>query len=208
MATTTLFVEILVIGTIAEIWIALILLTTVSPNATTVSSMVDSIDKLSTLLIIPFLALTYAVGWVVNFSAERLFKPIFQNRFRNRLFQSAGVDYYEARGLLFQKASEDVIEDLRFDRHILRISRSSVVNFTLIAITLALHFHHFNTYLLVAGIIISAFVAIISFFQWVTRYKSNYSKMLDTYTLFLRKYNGYLFLGAVLVQIETISIRV
>jgi hypothetical protein len=189
MATTTLFVEILVIGTIAEIWLALILLAAVSPDATTVSSLVDSIDKLSTLLVIPFLALTYALGWVVNFSAERLFKPSFQKRFRDRLFQSAGVDYYEARGLFFQKASEDVIEDLRFDRHILRISRSSVLNFTLIAITLALHFHHFSTYLLTTGIIISAVVAIISFFQWVTRYKSNYSKMLDTYKVIKEEYD-------------------
>ena len=165
------------------------LLAVATPNATAVSSLVDSIDKLSTLLIIPFLALTYALGWVINFSAERLFKPVFQKRFRDRLFESAGIDYYEARGLFFQKASEDVIEDLRFDRHIIRISRSSVLNFTLIAVTLTLHFHHSNAYLLTTGIIVSVVVTIVSFFQWMTRYKSNYSRMLDTYRVIKEEYD-------------------
>ncbi len=188
MATTTLFVEILVIGTIAELWLVLIFLALVTPSATVVSSLVNSIDKLDTLLIVPFLSLTYALGWVINFSAERLFKLVFQNRLRNQLFQSAGVDYYEVRSLIFEKASEDVIEDLQFDRHILRISRSSVLNFTLIAIALALHFHHANASLLTVGIIFFALIAIVSFFQWMTRYKSNYSKMFDTYKVINEEY--------------------
>jgi len=188
MATTTLFVEILVIGAIAEIWIVLIVLAVASPNPTTVLLLIDSVGKLSALLVFPFLALTYALGWVVNFTAERLFKPVFQKKFRDQVFEISGIKYYEVRGLVYQKASKDVIEDLRFDRHILRISRSSVLNFLLIAVALSLHFYE-HTSVVIVGIILSVTIAVLSLLQWVTRYKSSYSKIRDTYKVIKAEYD-------------------
>src|SRR5512138_2410380 len=106
LATTSLFVEILVIGSIAEIWIALFLLSFVNISAALVSSAVILAEKFSTLLLLPLLALTYAIGWVINFLAERLFKPYFQTKFRDQVFKEVGVKYAEARSRVAQTASD------------------------------------------------------------------------------------------------------
>lgn len=181
MATTTLFVEILVIGTISEIWLFLFLFLFISFDSNTITFLIDSIYKLSALLIIPYLAFTYCLGWLINFVSERLFKPFFQKKYRDELFTNAGFDYYEARGLLFQKASSDVIQDFRFDRHILRISRSSVINFSLITVALLFNCNRISTPTLLLCVSVSISFVIVSFFQWMARYKSNYSKMLGVY---------------------------
>jgi hypothetical protein len=138
LATTSLFVEILVIGSIAEIWIALFLLSFVDIDVALTSSVVTLAEKFSTLLLFPLLALTYAIGWVINFLAERLFKPYFQTKLRDDVFKGAGVKYTEARSIVVQNASEEVITEMEFDRHILRIARASVLNFVMIAIVLLL----------------------------------------------------------------------
>ena len=181
MALTTLFVEILIIGTISEIWLFLILLSFISFDPNTISFIIDSIYKLSAFLIIPYLSITYSLGWLVNFISERIFKKFFQKKFRDKIFSDAGYDYYNARGLLFQKASSDVMQDFRFDRHILRISRSSVVNFSLITISLLLHYDKISTSILLLCVLISTSFVIVSFYQWKVKYKSNYSKMLGIY---------------------------
>jgi hypothetical protein len=180
LATTSLFVEILVIGSIAEIWIALFLLSLVDINTALSSSIVTLAEKFSTLLLFPLLALTYAIGWVVNFLAERLFKPYFQTTFRDQVFKGAGVKYTEARSIVVQNASEEVINETEFDRHILRIASGSVLNFLMIALVLLLRVDR-NSPLVIAGIGVSLVIAVASFFQWLTRYRHSYSRILDAY---------------------------
>jgi len=180
LATTSLFVEILVIGSIAEIWIALFLLSFVDINAALTSSVVILAEKFSALLLFPLLAVTYAIGWVINFLAERLFKPYFQTKFRDEVFKSAHVTYAEARNIVVQNASEEVTREMEFDRHILRIARGSVLNFLMIALMLLLHVDG-NLTAMLAGIIVSFAIAIVSFFQWLTRYRHSYSRILDAY---------------------------
>jgi hypothetical protein len=180
LATTSLLVEILVIGSIAEIWIALFLLSFVDINAVLTSSVVTLAEKFSTLLLFPLLALTYAIGWVINFLAERLFKPYFQNKLRDQVFKGVGVKYTEARSLVVQNASDEVINEMEFDRHILRITRGSVLNFVMIALVLVLRLDE-SSPLVIAGIGVSLIIAIVSFFQWLTRYKHSYSRILEAY---------------------------
>jgi hypothetical protein len=180
LATTSLLVEILVIGSIAEIWIALFLLSFVDINAVLTSSVVTLAEKFSTLLLFPLLALTYAIGWVINFLAERLFKPYFQNKLRDQVFKGVGVKYTEARSLVVQNASDEVINEMEFDRHILRITRGSVLNFLMIALVLVLRLDE-SSPLVIAGIGVSLIIAIVSFFQWLTRYKHSYSRILEAY---------------------------
>ena len=74
MATTALFVEILVIGSIADIWICFALLAILSPSATTISSILDSLGQAGTVLLIPILGGTYILGWSINFLADNLFR--------------------------------------------------------------------------------------------------------------------------------------
>lgn len=175
-----MFVEILVIGSIAETWIILFLLSFVDINTALSSSSVTLAEKFSTLLLFPLLALTYAIGWVINFIAERLFKPYFQTKFRDQVFKGAGIKYTEARSIVVQNASEEVINEMEFDRHILRIARGSALNFLMIAVVLLLRLDG-NSSLVIVCIGVSLAIAIVSFFQWLARYKHSYSRILDVY---------------------------
>jgi hypothetical protein len=180
LATTSLFVEILVIGSIAEIWIALFLFSFVDINVVLVSSVVILAEKFSALLLFPYLALTYAIGWVINFLAERLFKPYFQTKYRDQVFKDAGIKYSEARSIVVQNASEKVINEIEFDKHILRVARGSVLNFVMIAVMLLLYIGR-NPSLVIACIVVSLAIAGVSFFQWFTRYRHSYARILDAY---------------------------
>ncbi len=177
MATTTLFIEILVIGTIANIWIGLMVFGLVSPAPSTLGIIIDTANKLSVFLLIPFLGLTYVLGWIINFLSENTIEPLFQSRFKKKFFAAANVDYNKVRAVFYQKASESVVEDLRFDRQLLRISRTSTLNFLLIAISLLF----FNTSATLVIAIISFLIALVAFWLWTTQYKTSYSKMLNTY---------------------------
>lgn len=183
MATTALFVEIIIIGAVSEIWIFLLVYGFISPSLSQISIWIDYLNKTSTLLIVPFLAITYSLGWLTNFLSERIMKPFFQKKYRDQLFETINENYYNARGLFFQKASTDVVQDLRFDRHIIRISRSNIVNFILIPFGLIFNYKQFSLKTIGFLCCFSVLISLGSFFQWVTRYKSCYSKMLDTYKI-------------------------
>ena len=178
MNTTDLLVEYLIVGAVADIWLALLVLAVIPFNSTALPSIVDSADKLSALLVIPFLAITYVLGGVMNFVAPRLLRA--QKRFRDELFHKAGWNYNDARGLLFQKASPDAMSRFRSDGHIIRVARTSTLNFLCLAAALLVHVRSYPLSVVI-GFIVCILVSIASFFQWTARYKSNYTEMLEIY---------------------------
>ena len=149
-------------------------------------ALVNVVDKLSTLLVIPFLALTYILGWIVNFLSEVTIEPLFQARFKQEFFADAKVNYGEVRALFYQEASENVIEDLGFDRQILRISRTSSLNFLVMGGAILL-FVGYNRTAAITGTIVSISIAVLAFLQWRTQYKLSYTKMLNTYKILLEE---------------------
>ena len=76
MSTTALIVEVLVIGAIALIWIFLFALRVGGYPSIDVAE----ISALMPILVLPAAGLAYAIGWIINFSTERLFKPFFQRK--------------------------------------------------------------------------------------------------------------------------------
>ena len=144
MATTALYVEILVIGALAELWMVVMMSAVANTlTLTRVAAIATAIGPLTTLLVLPLLALTYALGWIVNFVSERIFKPFFQKRIRDRLFPAKG-SYNEAKILVLHKGSSELVHDVLFDRHIIRIARANVINFALLSVGLSLHLNSSN----------------------------------------------------------------
>jgi hypothetical protein len=88
VATTSLFVEVLVIGALAELWIVT-LLVAIAPSSQvrTFLAVVASFKDFATPLAIVLLSVTYAVGWIANFATERLFKRRFERELRDSLFE-------------------------------------------------------------------------------------------------------------------------
>lgn len=178
MATTSLFVEIIVIGSLAELWFVAFLVAlqppeTVSPLLTrTLQS-----DATGAAIVGMLLAVTYAVGWVVNFVCERAFKALFEKRLRDTLFEESPTAYHEARALVFQKGSSDLLHELVLDRHIIRIVRSNVFNFFLIGVGVVLNRHHLSQSTVFALVVACWFIAGASFYQWKARYTSYYKQL-------------------------------
>lgn len=180
MATTGLFVEILVIGAMMELWIAIALLALLYPQqSVALSGILEGAKEFGTLLLVPMFALTYALGWIVNFVAERLFKLRFQESIRDRFFSGTGINYETARIRVLQNGSAELVRDVLFDRHIIRIARANVVNFGMLAVAFLFHLHHASTIAILACSAASIVLATLSFFQWFTRYKSHYKRIRD-----------------------------
>lgn len=180
MATTALFVEILIIGAISEIWILSVIFFLFMPNFNFLYDFLKNISVLTPYLVIIYFASTYCIGWIVNFICEKSMKPFFQKKYRDNLFSDFGKCYYETRSYFFQHASTHLISDLRFDRHIIRISRSNIFNFLLISLSSLLHSFE-DLKISLFCFFFSIIICAISFFQWRTRYQSCYTKLIDNY---------------------------
>lgn len=178
MATTSLFVEIIVVGALAEVWF-FAFIAAMQPVGT-ISALLArlvSLGPLNTVVAGVLLAVTYAVGWVVNFAAERSFKYLFEAKVRDQMFGGNAASYREARAVVFQKGSSELLQDLILDRHIVRIARSNVFNFALIGVALLLNGRRFQSGPLAAVFGACVVLAFLSFAQWRTRYESHYSKV-------------------------------
>ncbi len=179
MATTALFIEILIVGSIANIWLFLIFLRVQLTQPITLISL-EEISKLAPILIIPLIAFTYIIGWIVNYASEQILEPFFQTKFKTEFFSSEEFDYDELRATFYQKASSAIIEDINYDRQSIRLSRANVLNFSIIIVALAIHIQQ-NPIIVVTSIILSIIIAVISFVHWQKQYKRAYKKMLDTF---------------------------
>lgn len=181
MSTTELLVEYLILGSLADIWLflTLSLVLGVQPYWTQVR---DLAEKLSPVIAVTFLSVTYTLGGLVHFLAQSLFDR-FQKKYRNKVFkQKVGQPYRKVRSLVYHYASSDMMARFRSDGHIIRISRGNILNFSLLAISLLLYI---NKHPIQAGIGIglSIIFAVLSYLQWVRRYKAYYRAVMDEYLI-------------------------
>jgi len=138
MATTALIVEILVVGALALTWMGLALVVLLLPEPTpSVTGIGSAVRDLAPLLALPFLALTYAVGWIVNFASEQALKPLGQRTLRRREFGDDPTAYTRARLRVLGRCSDALIADTLIDRHVVRLARGGLFNFFWFAIVSA-----------------------------------------------------------------------
>jgi hypothetical protein len=178
VATTTLLVEILVIGSLAQVWLVSVFIGLTGPTTLNPSpSQVEALKAFAPLFVVPVMSLAYAIGWVVNFAAERLFKLLFEERWRDKLFPNQALEYEVARILYLQRGSSELAREFVLDRHILRIARASVVNFFLIGASSIAYWDHLGERVTVGVIVLCVLISIASFEQWRSRYRSYYKRL-------------------------------
>src|SRR3954470_14662370 len=132
---------------------------------------------LTPIAAIVLLALTYVVGWIVNFTTARIFNSQADPRLRDPLFGGKGK-YEETRALVFQHGSSEALQDLLLDRHVIRIARSNVLNFFMLAIALLFHISRVAEPIVLAVVIGTSFaLACFSLWQWYERYKGVYRRL-------------------------------
>ncbi|MFK8184267.1 MAG: hypothetical protein AB8B99_12910 [Phormidesmis sp.] len=128
MSTTDLFVEIIVIGVGATIWIVLLALSVFG------YSWVPSGQVFSFASLLPILAITYVLGIVTDRVADTLFDKLWKPSLAQQFYQKDGDDYDDRRYIYLR--SEQLASLLEYGRSRLRICRGWTLNSALILVSL------------------------------------------------------------------------
>ena len=129
MSTTSLFVELLIIGAGAAIWVGLLIVAVF--DVEWLPALAAS-KELALPMLLPVLSITYVLGILVDRLADRIFDGK-SDRLRAERFPSR-EDYRHARTLIYVQ-SESLRDLFEYGRSRLRICRGWTVNSAFILIT-------------------------------------------------------------------------
>jgi hypothetical protein len=130
MNTTNLFVELVVIGVGAVFSFGLILLTLFGYDWIAWEKITSSV------MIIPFLSITYAIGIVVDRLADRLYFN-YNKKLRLQVFPDNGdVHFHSARTYVYNYCSDSIFSWFSYLTSRLRISRAWSLNCILLGISI------------------------------------------------------------------------
>ena len=177
MNTTSIFVELIVIGIGAAAWIITLILGFAG------LSLGDIVGTFKTETAIPLLAVVYVLGIIIDRLADTSFDKIWGNSLRDKKFDTVGEYYNARRNILIN--SERLSELLEYGRSRLRICRGWCFNAAAMAIS-------FNIYLLLApetsfnkiaagltGTLLCAFLALGTWYAWKKLTQAEYRKVKE-----------------------------
>jgi hypothetical protein len=185
MNTTNLFVELIVIGVGASIWVCLLILSVFGYGWV-------PFDKVFSLpLLIPALSIVYLLGIVTDRIADAIFEAWWGQRYRKAVYKNSLKQFFEDRRTVFSK-SEQIARLYEYSRSRMRICRSWAVNAILIALTLNLFLWirmRGNAFFLTLSLFGTGMVLLLaglSFFAWQRLKRSEAIKLKEA-AEFLRK---------------------
>ena len=174
MNTTNLFVELIVIGVGAVIWVLLLALSVIGYPG-------FSLDlDFWPIFLMPFLAITYLLGIITDRVADSLIEYIWNDDLRDSYFENR-EQYYNARRIIFLK-SEKMTDLLEYGRSRLRICRGWVFNGLAIAGSLLVFKHNWATDvsdIVYFGCVLSLSLSVFSFYSWRMLTKVEYKKIRE-----------------------------
>ena len=167
MGTTSLYVEIVIIGLETMMWIIsfFIYLTDIKY----ISLIENIVEKLPAAIFI--LGMRYVLGLIIDRVADWLFDNI-----ENKIRKSSGL--MAASSILIWKKS-DQEEYFKFTRSKIRILRASSINMPLLMLSLALNifrYYGWRTSLFVFVIFLGGFLSVASLWGYVLTVKNYYKK--------------------------------
>ncbi len=184
MNTTSIFVELVVIGLHTAIWIGLIILTFTGHQS------LDP-EKLFTLnLALPILAITYILGILIDRASDAVLAAQ-DDRLRSQNDFRGLPSFLSMRFYILSKSS-DVYEQLEYTRSRLRIARASVLNFafTTVAAALFIWFQigkaltaESRVMVCVAAVLVGALLTWISYQSWAALSKTYTINTIRAFTV-------------------------
>ena len=128
MNTTDLFVEILVIGIGAAIWVTMLVLSMLGYSAA-------SLDRLFSIpALLPGIALVYVLGIIMDRISDVLFDRLFVDSVRKKYYSERKQEFDDRRTILVY--SERLSQLLEYGRSRLRIVRGWTLNFLFMLMSL------------------------------------------------------------------------
>jgi len=126
MNTTSIFVELLVIGFQTLTWIGLLIITIIGYKG------IDFEKLLSINLALPILAMTYVLGVAIDRLSDMVFLPR-DHRLRDKEKLKASPEFLVMRFYILGK-SKDIYAQLEYTRSRLRIMRAATLNFVALSV--------------------------------------------------------------------------
>ena len=137
MATTAIFIEIVMAGVFALAWVLLLLSRLgIFPSATVFSSLIQYKDWTTGILIVAFAAV-YLLGMAMNTVSFVITHPLVGQKRRDALFP--GEEYATIWARVFQKGSNELMKDILLNFTFIRVYRSAIFNFFFLGVTLLLY---------------------------------------------------------------------
>ena len=186
MATITMLVEMLIAGAIADIWVFLIIAKIVNIDF---ASLTEILSSYTELLLLPFVAITYGLGIAINFLAEALTKNYWDEKIKKKLFDGLRKELGKNKkelpdkdisGRVFHKGRQEVIDGIRDTVHLIRVSRSTSLNFLLIAGSILLYWQDLTEIVLFVSLF-SFSVSVLTYREGKNRFKQNHDRTISEY---------------------------
>lgn len=134
MSTTAIIIEVLIIGFFAAIWVFLIGLRVSIIEIHSVKTLLAQVGGWATPLFFVAAILFYQLGLLVNLISHKITKLFSQKDLRDQII--AGKDYEYVRATVFQNGSAELLRDLVLYLSFVRLARSGILNFLLIAVVM------------------------------------------------------------------------
>jgi len=183
VTTTAVFVELLVTGLLALIWLALTFLSATGMSWSDLMAVTGVKEKESVTSIL-ILCFAYVLGIVVDRAADSLFHPIDMNIRKRRI--DAKLPSVSEMRMYVMSSSERLASFLGYLRSRLRLARSSSLNFLLVTVT-ALIFLSTRTstekVVVIAVTVCGLGVFASSSFAWVRISRTYYKRLAQAYEL-------------------------
>ena len=176
MNTTSLFVELVVIGIGAGFWIVLIVFAIFG------YFWVPTGNMFSFMTAIPFLAMIYVLGKVSDRLIDKLFDKYWGSKIRESKFKDS-VEYFRARRKVIT-SSDRMADIIEYSRSRLRICRGWAVHSLLIAISIPIFAYAqlspaMADKVTLTGVSIFCLLALASFFGWKYLNSMQYLKIYE-----------------------------
>ncbi|MBZ5537959.1 MAG: hypothetical protein LAO31_18540 [Acidobacteriia bacterium] len=182
MSTTTLFVELVVIGLHSILWIGILVLTFVGYQNL-------AWEKLLTLnLAVPVLGITYVLGIVIDRLSDLAF--ISQDHRLRKMHPLEHLPPFLMMRFFILNKSKDTYEQLEYTRSRLRIARAAILNFAMMTLAAILFvWAHQSatparTHRLLASLVIVVVGTLLTYFSyesWVALTKTYTSSVIAAY---------------------------
>jgi hypothetical protein len=134
MSTTSIIVEMLIIGFFTSVWLFLFCLRLSFFDIQQIKILVSQISSWATPMLFVAAALFYQLGLIMNTLSYKLTERFADKKIRDQIVP--GKAYESVKSTVWQKGSTEIIRNLELNLTFVRLARAGIINFLLIAIAL------------------------------------------------------------------------
>jgi lysylphosphatidylglycerol synthetase-like protein (DUF2156 family) len=132
MSTTSIIVEMLIIGFFTAVWLLLFCLRLSFFDIQEIKILASQIGSWTTPILFAAAALFYQLGLIMNTISYKLTERFAERKFRDQIVP--GKVYENVKSTVWQKGSAELIRNLELNLTFVRLARAGIINFLLIAV--------------------------------------------------------------------------